>query len=206
MSSYVTVSHTDPCRRTHYSRDVWCLHQRAQCCTASVGPVTEQNTAEQTALCLTDIRLLCPEPYLPGLQLCRLRSRGFHWGGHDGRLHRLLLRLLWTRYPERSQRIDPIPGTATGKRGGASGHAFLLTLHVRSVNKVNKMPRFPFFTLIQSTQQLLSVLFSQSIQAFMQGSSNLKFSYLTSSKNLSSSSAGNWESLKGKKAVSFCSL
>lgn len=157
-----------------------------------------------SALHLTDIQLPGIDPYLPGLQLCRLRGRGFHWGGHDGRLHCFLLRLLWTWYPERSQRIDPIPGTPNGKRGRASGHAvrFLLTPHARSVNKVNKMPRFPFFTLIiQPTpiQQLLFILFSQSLQVFMQESSNPNFSYLTSSKNLSSSSAGNWESLKGKK-------
>lgn len=60
--------------------------------------------------------------YLPGLEFCRFRSRGFHWGGHYGRLHRLLLRLLWTWYPKCSQRIDPVPGTSKGKKK----HNFML--------------------------------------------------------------------------------
>lgn len=60
--------------------------------------------------------LLHVSSHLPGLEFCRFRSRGFYWGGHYRRLHRLLLRLLWTWYPKCSQRIDPIPGTSEEKK------------------------------------------------------------------------------------------
>lgn len=85
--------------------------------------------------CITWTRL-CEHPhvrsYLPGLEFGGFGGGGFHWGGHNGRLDRLLLRLLWTRHAKRSERIDPIPVTARKgilSRGlqivsGRAGHGF----------------------------------------------------------------------------------
>lgn len=98
--------------------------------------------------------------YFSGLELCGFRRGSFHRGGHYGRLHRLLLRLLWTWYPERRQRIDPIPATSETEK-----------TQLRDKSRKNCTRRLCTFSI----------------------------SYLTSSKNLSSSRAGNCESLKKSK-------
>lgn len=113
--------------------------------------------------------------YLPGLELCRFRSRGFYWRGHDGRLHGLLLRLLWTRDPERRQRIDTVPESPSHK------HVTDYSAHVcLCPENTPESPNYEYKSV--SELSLFPWLFS----------------HLTSSRNLSSSRAGNWESLKQK--------
>lgn len=47
--------------------------------------------------------------HLPGLEFCRFWCGCFHRGWDNGRLHCLLLGLLWPGHAKRRQRIDPIP-------------------------------------------------------------------------------------------------